>query len=620
MNDDKDKSLDKLRKPEDICKRINQAWNFWQNYAKDKLDRYSTIIDDYYSYRKQPSDPTKSCTFIPRTFEIVDIVRSRFMETLTSSDYYGRAIKRTGTGSGQPLTALMQCHLDKDEFYIKTSDNVLDILLFGQLFYKIPWERRYRLIPKIEPIYLPDPMTGEPTLDVVGRPVVLGDRVALDDKGKIVAIRKKIFDQPTVISVSPFDFFASMDEPTIEKCEFAGSRFWADLDEMREKGVYDEKVLDKIESDGIKPQSTKYESDERQREREAVRLGYPEGTHKKYEWLEVCTKDKIFVTLKGNNNYLVRNDDNVYMENIYKCAYIKPAPNEFLKLGMVESFMKIQHTINALTDDMMDIVNLMTNLMFIINEDASDENDYVSRQGNIFRVRGNAAIDNAIKIVQLNVNLTPIMELLRMLNSVLDTATGVVDVMKATSPPGTNTATEISGLMSQMAVRVKDMLCMLEYTYLKPIFGTFLKLYRVFMNEEEAVMIVKDGKILDDLIVKPGDISGDEEFEFQGITRESFRSVQVQQAIQALQTSGQIPPNPNPVQKLLMKLILCGLVPRMEREINEAIEQMGQVIPPVMGAGTQGGGASPVPVPQVASPQEQVTQTAQQQSPKVVTQ
>jgi hypothetical protein len=182
-----------------------------------------------------------------------------------------------------------------------------------------------------------------------------------------------------------------------------------------------------------------------------------------------------------------------------------PVPNEVYGIGAIEKSLGLQHAINTLTNQKLDVINISINSPFtyLVNDDVFDPNNLVTRPGALIPVKSH----DTLKPVQYLNNFTVAFSEIADLKNELQEATGALKYFTGASSGGSErTATEVSALVQGGAQKFSSVINHLEQTSLEPFLQVIFAQAKQFLREPEMLRVARnDGsmefvRILPDLL------------------------------------------------------------------------------------------------------------------------
>lgn len=196
-----------------------------------------------------------------------------------------------------------------------------------------------------------------------------------------------------------------------------------------------------------------------------------------------------YVCVVANDNTVIRFEPNPYDSGMKPFIFTNfiPVPNEIYGISAIEKSLGLQHAINTLTNQKLDIINLSINSPFtyLINDDVFDPEKMVTRPGALIPVKSHDTLRPVEFLNQLPVAFTEIADL----KSEIQEATGAFKYFTGGAGPDQRTATEVSALMNGGTQKFSSFLSHLEHTSLEPFLKMVFENTRQFVREPENLRI-----------------------------------------------------------------------------------------------------------------------------------
>lgn len=215
---------------------------------------------------------------------------------------------------------------------------------------------------------------------------------------------------------------------------------------------------------------------------------------------------KNYVCVIANHDTVIRFEPNPYdsgMKPFIFTSFI-PVPNEIYGIGAIEKSLGLQHAINTLTNQKLDVINLSINnpFTYLINDDVFDPDTLVTRPGALIPVKSH----DTLRPIQYLNNFTVAFTEIADLKAEAQEATGALKYFTGGDNNQQRTATEVSALLQGGTQKFSSFLAHLEHTSLEPFLRITLENARQFLHKPESLRVSQpDGqirflKILPDLI------------------------------------------------------------------------------------------------------------------------
>jgi hypothetical protein len=216
----------------------------------------------------------------------------------------------------------------------------------------------------------------------------------------------------------------------------------------------------------------------------------------KVSLLEAWGDFRIGETVYKNYVCVVANQDTVirFEPNPYECGMkpfiftpFIPVPNEIYGIGAIEKSLGLQHAINTLTNQKLDIINLSINSPFtyLINDDVFDPDTLIAKPGALIPVKSH----DTLRPIQYLNNFTVAFTEIADLKAEAQEATGALKYFTGASHESARTATEVNALVQGGTQKFSSFLAHLEHTSLEPFLRIVLENARQFMGQPENLRV-----------------------------------------------------------------------------------------------------------------------------------
>lgn len=202
-------------------------------------------------------------------------------------------------------------------------------------------------------------------------------------------------------------------------------------------------------------------------------------------------------TIYRNHVCVVANDSTVirFEPNPYDCgrkpfifSSFIPVPNELYGISAIEKSLGLQHAINTLTNQKLDVINLSINSPFtyLINDDVFDPENMVTRPGALIPVKSHETLRPISYLNNFTVAFTEIGDL----KNEIQEATGALKYFTGAEGDTQRTATEVSALLNGGSQKFSSFLSHLEHSSLLPLLKLVFEQARQFVHEPESLRTI----------------------------------------------------------------------------------------------------------------------------------
>jgi hypothetical protein len=209
-------------------------------------------------------------------------------------------------------------------------------------------------------------------------------------------------------------------------------------------------------------------------------------------WGDFTIGEKVFhnyVCVVANNSTVIRFEPNPYDCGLKPFIFTNfiPIPNEIYGIGAIEKSLGLQHAINTLTNQKLDVINLSINSPFtyLINDDVFDPETLVTRPGALIPVKNH----DTLRPIQYLNNFTVAFTEIADLKAEAQEATGASKYFSGGNSSQAKTATEVSELVNGGTQKFSAFLSHLEHTTLEPFLKIVFENAKQFVRDAECVCI-----------------------------------------------------------------------------------------------------------------------------------
>lgn len=209
-------------------------------------------------------------------------------------------------------------------------------------------------------------------------------------------------------------------------------------------------------------------------------------------WGDFIIGEKIFrnhVCVIANGTTVIRFEPNPYDSGMKPFIFTNfiPVPNEIYGIGAIEKSLGLQHAINTLTNQKLDVINLSINSPFtyLINDDVFDPETLVTRPGALIPVKNH----DTLRPIQYLNNFTVAFTEIADLKAEAQEATGASKYFTGGSNTQAKTATEVTELVNGGTQKFSACLSHLEHTSLEPFLKIVFENAKQFIREPESLCV-----------------------------------------------------------------------------------------------------------------------------------
>jgi len=568
----------------ELISRFNYAEGWRRQYDERAIENYKL----YTGYRESlpPELKGRSNLHIPKTYELVDSLRARylralfsatpvieyipnpllyFQEGLSPADYIQLLLR--AEDSAKYSTYLVDQQLRNTDVYRKFYDWITSFLVFPAGILAVGWKYEQKIIRRWGNRY--DPVFGLLVKAVVEQPAVT-------------------YDDNDLQYVDYFDFWPDPRGTNLDNCRFVFHREWCTEQELREKlevlaragsgEIYEPEDWDALVAAGSHLQGGASErmaevglaAETGQGHWRDIRRGYLiELLHYWEDERHAIIANRTETVFDGLNPYW--HGKKPFVETSFD-----PKPGEFYGFSAVELIEHLQHELNTNRNQRIDNVSFVLNRMWKVRRSADvDESELISRPHGVVYVDSPDDIEN-VETPDVTASSYREEEIVK---QDMDNVLGAPAVVRGVDPERRQTATEIvtKGGAADMKFQTRVML----YESVIERLAILLD-----MNNQQFVDRPRIFRIEDEWkIVTPEELRGHHLYRpaSHSLDVTANREIRRQQVLELMKV---VQGNPNIDQWELLKLVLDAYGIRGTEKLLMPKEQVQQAMP-----GTVPGGA-----------------------------
>lgn len=481
-----------------------------QQPHRDRWIRYYRL---FRSYAKRQTGDWHSKVFIPLCFFTVQTILPRLVAQLPRAVVY--PVGPEDAPGAPKMEELLSWAADQSELYLEQVKAYHSALVYGTGILKTramkDTHHRIRLVPVMEerrlsfPQPVIDPETGRQMLDVNSAPMFEQAEISLPPTptGKTRRETEEVVSYvgPVGEALDIFNFFPAPEATSIDDARFVIQRRLVPqsyVERMFKEGLW--RRPDHMADTELWPASDDPAA-ERLSEVELDGGAISDPTRRLSEVWEWWRDDETVATIL-NQRAIVRVSPNPYDHGEMPFVRIVDHlnPHEFWGTGEIEHLEGIQDALNATWNQRIDNVRLVTNAMFLVDEDAvTDTRELRSRPGGVVRVhnKNGYPLDQVIQRVDFgsitSEAYTEAAELERMAEKI----SGVSAYQTGADSPSLNdTATGVALISEQGNTRFAHKVRIAEMTGLKRLMRQYGAILQQFTPPEFQMRIIgSDGRV-----------------------------------------------------------------------------------------------------------------------------
>ena len=544
----------------------------WTEAMRPVRERWTSLKKRYHNYRDdKPSEhggKSRSNIGIPLASQTIDTTLARIQADEFRTSPYGR-IKPTNPEDG-PKAEQMQKVVDYQQritdFVRAAMMTIKDSLWAGVGISKLVFDVREQILPEPRVFNIPVPTFVAPSGSI---PIQMGTR----------KVKKRVMETPRLIVDEPFNWFFPPDAPDKDAMEGIIHRTWqtersllGSTDGLG-RPLYPPELVHRA---ALAKSSVDKDQQAQQADVTRGTGTTTEGKHKtdKLELLEYYGRlpmkvanalvaefypeddpdgDWIVTMVNGSSDALrVEPSGHFTKERPYFFCKIDEESGQLIGKGLLEKVEKLGLMIDGLYNNIIDNMNLINNRPIYINKSAGmKKQQVVFGPGKVWE--GRTAPRDALMVVDSPDISQSVWLLIRLLTSHFKEYTGVTDPVLSSSSSGEQTATEFAGLLASAATRNALHERTVEETFLKPLFRMWIIMNQQYLTDEFYLRMDK-GAEYEFLRVKPEDLQGLFDIEFEGSSKQQSAAVLASQIMQLIQINASLPVMVNDLPKLVNRL------------------------------------------------------------------
>lgn len=567
---------------QELLERFTEA----DSYRK-QFEEIATRCYKLYRVYKREAKNGRSNLHIPRTYEQIDTLRSRYVKSFTSQRPYAEFIPKA-KGSPQEMilaeqkakiaALLVDEQLESNNFKMKLYDFVTSMLVFPAAIMGVGWRyeenmvrrKHKQVIPLLDPFGFPllDSFTGEPlTQEVI----------------QIIEQPEVVYDDNELVNIDFFDFWVDPRGHDIDSCRFVFHREWLTREAIEQRV----KVISEANGGTIYPVDWNSigtaEGLEEGRWERQTEVGLSpitsdvikEGKLRLYEVLHYWEDERYAMLI--NRKEVIYDGPNIYWRHSKKpfaVAVYEPLPNEFYGMSAVELIADLQEEVNTHRNQRVDNLSLILNRMWKVRRDADiDESELVSRPHGIIHVD---SPDDVTEFAMNDVTSSSYMEE-QVIKQDMENTLGVPAVVRGVDSARRETATEVVTKTSNAGVRFDVKIMLFESMFFKRVVKLMDLNNQQFIDTERAIRIVGPDGFEEWRMVTPEEIVGEFDYRPAGpaIDPAANKEVRRQQLMAAYQLFAGIPNPRIDIDRLAVEIIKSFDLPNGESFIKSE-QQLAQ--------------------------------------------
>ncbi len=449
--------------------RLESTWReCWEAYLCDVKSLY-TISDEH--------APDRSRVARPVLYEAVEGIHSNILNAMfpSSERFFSVLGKREEDHQhAKVIEEFLRNKLEATSFFEKYALFLKQAIITGNSVAAVPWRQSTRKRRVTQPVTL------------LGVPI--GSRKEI--------VEELAFNGPDFEVIDMFDFLIDPNEPDFAKANII-RKVSRSLPELKAMRIYSN--LENLQAINLTEENPNKSS-----KRNAFGIDEPipgqSAQNEKITLLEAWGNFRVgdkfyenYVCVVANDERIIRFEPNPYDHGMKPFVFTTfiPVPNEVYGIGAIEKSLGLQHAINTLTNQKLDIINLSINSPFtyLINDDVFDPDTVVTRPGALIPVKSHDTLRPIEYLNNFTVAFTEIAEL----KAEIQEATGAFKYFTGADSKNDvkRTATEVSALVSGGTQKFSYFIAHLENSSLEPLLEMVFENAKQFMQNPEVIQVAR---------------------------------------------------------------------------------------------------------------------------------
>ena len=453
--------------------RLENKWReCWEAYLCDVQSLYTQADDD---------SADRSRIARPVLYEAVEAIHANLLNAMfPANERFFSVIGKTEAdhANARAIEEFLRSKLEDASFIEKYALFLKQAVITGNTVAAVPW-RRTRQTRRVE-----QPIT------------LFGVTVGYQKTQQ----EKLIYNGPDFEVLDIFDFLVDPDATDFEQAKVI-RKVERTLRELRQNPAY-------TNLEGLQPNTAHADADEANKRSRRRTFGLDEPLNENQAipkislleaWGDFEAGDQIYrnyVCVVANGGTVIRFEPNPYDHGWKPFIFTNfiPVPNEIYGIGAIEKSLGLQHAINTLTNQKLDVINLSINSPFtyLINDDVFDPDTVVTQPGALIPVKSHDTLQPIQYLNNFTVAFTEIADL----KAEAQEATGVLKFFAVGDNMPPRTATEVNALLNTGTQKFSSFLSHLEHTSLEPFLRIVFENARQFVREPESLRVCnRDGTL-----------------------------------------------------------------------------------------------------------------------------
>ena len=529
-----------------VTDEIISLFNSFDSYRKQWEDDAVENYKKYIGY-KEEYDDNKANLHIPRTYEIIDTIRARivnsffnkkpYIEFVPLPDNQKRDSLERAEEKAEVASGLIDEQLEKNNIVTKYYDYVTSMLIFPSAIMGVGWKYEEETIRRKVPV-------PEWTNPQYGFPQMTGNYVYEERQRQEVK-----WDDNKITNIDFFDFWPDPKATDLEDCRGVFHREIITFEELMKRLDFleylDEGIIYPADYDELAEEMPNQAEEGRNTRMSEVGKSANMGkdysssedqglkNKTKFEVLHYWENDRHAMLI--NRNKVIYDGPSPYWRHKkipFICESYERLPNEFYGKAAVDIIADLQEEENAIHNQRSDNVNMILNKMWKVRKGADiDESELVSRP------HGIVYVDNPedVQPFEMGDVAASSFQQQNIVAQNMENALGATPVMRGAEGRGDKTATEVQRQTNASGIRFNVKIQLFNNTGIKRMVSMMDANNQQFIDHQRTIKIGNEEAIRwrD---VSPGELIGNFDYRpaSQGIDPAANKQVRREQLSQMM--------------------------------------------------------------------------------------
>jgi hypothetical protein len=468
-------SLDTFKQWQGSRQKLESTWQeCWEAYLGNMANFHlDTTIDENLADRSRINRPV--------LFEAVESIHANLLNALFPGNekfFSVEVQKEADFAKAQCLEEYISRKLDETRFIDKFSLFLKQAIITGNSVASIRWKKETRT----KMVYEPVEVMGV----VIDTQKKLKQVLTFEGPDFEVLDMKQIYIDPNAVDFEHAMIMHSF-QRTLQELEATGS--YANLTQVREELLKNTKKSNVVYGLKIARQE--------QEEKILKNSLSPQKINLLELWGDFEINGSVYsnyVCTLTETGHLLRFEANPYEAGLKPFVFTTfiPVPNQMYGIGAIQQALGLQHAINTLTNQKLDVINISINSPFtyLVHDDVFDPNTIVSKPGALIPVKSH----DTLRPLQYLNDYTVAFQEIADLKAEIQEATGAFKYFTGAGRDSglfNRTATEVSALVQGGSQKYSSLLAHLEHKALEPYLTLVFEMAKQFITETQWLNLQK---------------------------------------------------------------------------------------------------------------------------------